>query len=66
MKTKNKTWFFYLMRSLMPNEDLNISAGVSKTGYRDYLKIADVIFSLPCKSKAHAFAVEKEALKFLD
>ena len=46
MKNKNKTWFFYLMRSLMPNEDLNISAGVSKTGYRDYLKIAEVIFSL--------------------
>ena len=62
----NKTWFFYLMRSLMPNEELNISAGVSKTGYRDYLKIAEVIFSLPCKSKAHALAVEKEAHRFLD
>ena len=65
MKNLN-TWFFYLMRSLLPNETNNISGGISRTGYRDYLKIAEVIFSLPCKSKAHALAVEKEAHRFLD
>tara|TARA_Y100001937_G_scaffold103876_1_gene143434 strand:- start:216 stop:677 length:462 start_codon:yes stop_codon:yes gene_type:complete len=66
MHTNTKAYFVYLGRSLLPNESSCITAGITHVQYRDYLKIMEIFFMLPCKSKAHALAVEKEAHKYLD
>jgi len=62
----SKSYFVYLGRSLLPNENQCITAGITHVQYRDYLKVMDIFFMLPCKCKAHALAVEKEAHRWLD
>ena len=62
----SKSYFVYLGRSLLPNESQCITAGITHVQYRDYLKVMDIFFMLPCKCKAHALAVEKEAHRWLD
>ena len=66
MQENTKAYFVYLGRSLLPNEEQCITAGITHVQYRDYLKIMDIFFMLPCKSKSHALAVEKEAHRWLD
>ena len=62
----SKAYFVYLGRSLLADEKFCITAGITHVQYRDYLKVMEIFFMLPCKSKAHALAVEKEAHRWLD
>ena len=66
MCTNTKAYFVYLGRSLLTDEKRCVTAGITHVQYRDYLKVMEIFFMLPCKSKAHALAVEKEAHRWLD
>lgn len=66
MCTNTKAYFVYLGRSLLADEKFCITAGITHVQYRDYLKVMEIFFMLPCKSKAHALAVEKDAHRWLD
>tara|TARA_B100000900_G_scaffold415236_1_gene444379 strand:- start:3475 stop:3933 length:459 start_codon:yes stop_codon:yes gene_type:complete len=66
MCQNTKAYFVYVGRSLLADESNCISCGLTHVQYRDYLKIMDIFFMLPCKNKAHALAVEKEAHRWLD
>lgn len=66
MCNQEKTYFVYLGRSLLPNESNCITCGITHIGYRDYLKVMEIFYSIPAQNKSHALAIEKEAHIYLD